>query len=102
MSFVKTGGCNLLTCPCGYEMCYICRADVDGVRYKHFCQHFRADPGQPCSECDHCNLYEVEDEHAVAGAAAQRAAKEWSEKRNANTTGSGLAIDVIRPRDCKP
>ena len=100
MSFVKTGGCNMLTCPCGYEMCYICRADVGGVRYKHFCQHFRLEPRQPCSECDRCNLYEDEDEHAIAGAAAQRAAKEWSEKKHANITG-GSPVDPIRPTDCE-
>jgi hypothetical protein len=100
MSFVKSGGCNMLTCPCGYEMCYICRADVGGTRYKHFCQHFRLEPRQPCRECDRCNLYEIEDERAVANAAARHAATEWQEKRNASRTGG--SPDSISPTEGEP
>ncbi|KAI5777818.1 hypothetical protein EDC01DRAFT_759314 [Geopyxis carbonaria] len=61
-SFIKSSGCNKLTCPCGYVMCYICRADVREVGYAHFCQHFRQVPGRPCAECRRCDLYVVEDE----------------------------------------
>lgn len=25
LAFVKASGCNKLTCPCGYQMCYLCR-----------------------------------------------------------------------------
>lgn len=72
-------------------MCYLCREDVRRVRYKHFCQHFRIEFG-PCSKCDRCNLYEIEDENAVARAAARRAAQEWSEKRTNKTAGGPVTV----------
>ncbi|KAF8525231.1 hypothetical protein BU17DRAFT_41922 [Hysterangium stoloniferum] len=81
-SFVKTGGCNMLTCPCGYKMCYTCREDLRQIRYDHFCRHFRTLPGLPCNQCDSCNLYVQEDEQAVAKEAAQRAKREWATLKN--------------------
>ncbi|KAA8903142.1 hypothetical protein FN846DRAFT_62993, partial [Sphaerosporella brunnea] len=79
LSFVKSDGCNKLTCPCGYVMCYICRADIRTVGYKHFCQHFRQIPGTACTDCDACDLYANEDEAAAIKNAAKRAEEEyWS------------------------
>ncbi|KAJ6258445.1 E3 ubiquitin-protein ligase [Drechslerella dactyloides] len=85
-SFVKSDGCNKLTCVCGYVMCYVCRADLKGVGYKHFCQHFRQVPGTACSECDNCDLYVQEDESLVLKIAGERAQAEWLAK---NTTVAG-------------
>jgi hypothetical protein len=87
-SFVKTAGCNKLTCPCGYKMCYVCRRDIGGsgdgpdVGYRHFCEHFRpdADSAAPCAQCTKCNLWEAEDEEAVLRQAQEEAERKWKEE----------------------
>lgn len=81
-SFVKTDGCNKMTCPCGYVMCYLCRADIKKESYQHFCQHFRQRPGTSCTECDKCDLYIQEDESQTIKLAAQKAAQEYYTKNN--------------------
>ncbi|KAK2760246.1 hypothetical protein FQN54_002313 [Arachnomyces sp. PD_36] len=156
LSFVKSSGCNKLTCVCGYSMCYLCRKalgpplkdvtnnpvrrrppgprrppnrhgpapdrnqenpalpqdepenappenrlglDLDPGRmdygddryapeepeeeydepegYKHFCEHFRLNPGSRCTECSRCDLYRAEDEEAVARRAGEKAERDW-------------------------
>ncbi|KAM7193149.1 putative E3 ubiquitin-protein ligase ARI4 [Naviculisporaceae sp. PSN 640] len=85
-SFVKTAGCNKLTCPCGYKMCYVCRKDIGGtgdgpdVGYRHFCEHFRPE-GDPraCKECNKCNLWESENTDAVLKQAKEEAERKWRE-----------------------
>ncbi|QDS69495.1 hypothetical protein FKW77_006814 [Venturia effusa] len=89
MSFVKSAGCNKLVCVCGYQMCYLCRADLGQEGYHHFCQHFRATGGQ-CQECDKCDLYRNEDETAVVKKAKEIAEKEWWENE-----GKGVSKDVV-------
>ncbi|CAK7245330.1 MAG: hypothetical protein STHCBS139747_006908 [Sporothrix thermara] len=84
-SFVKTVGCNKLTCPCGYKMCYVCRKDISGndgpdAGYRHFCEHFRPHgDGRPCNQCNRCNLWETEDTEAVLQAAREEAERKWRE-----------------------
>ncbi|CAK7269943.1 hypothetical protein SEPCBS119000_003832 [Sporothrix epigloea] len=84
-SFVKTVGCNKLTCPCGYKMCYVCRKDISGnegpdAGYRHFCEHFRPHgDGRACTECRRCNLWETEDTEAVLQAAREEAERKWRE-----------------------
>ncbi|KAI0106282.1 hypothetical protein GGR51DRAFT_518496 [Nemania sp. FL0031] len=82
MSFVKTVGCNKLTCPCGYKMCYVCRKDIGAQNegYQHFCQHFRPEgDGRQCKECNKCNLWEVENTDAILRKAKADAERRWME-----------------------
>lgn len=93
LSFVKSSGCNKLTCVCGYAMCYLCRKALGptGTRargdnqqeeegYRHFCEHFRVNPGGPCTECNKCDLYRTEDEEAIVRRAGEQAEREWRVK----------------------
>jgi len=87
-SFVKSSGCNKLTCVCGYSMCYLCRKNIGkagsntegGEGYRHFCEHFRPTPGQKCQECDKCDLYRAEDEDAEVKRAGEEAERMWRER----------------------
>jgi hypothetical protein len=97
LSFVKSSGCNKLTCVCGYSMCYLCRTALgapsfmenprirgqgaeDMTGYRHFCEHFRVNPGRPCTECRKCDLYRSEDEDAIVKRAGEIAEQEWRVK----------------------
>lgn len=96
LSFVKASGCNKLTCVCGYSMCYLCRTALgsssfleipraqrpvhDREGYRHFCEHFRVNPGKPCTECRKCDLYRSEDEDAIVKRAGEIAEQEWRMK----------------------
>ncbi|OAQ63091.1 ring finger protein (Zin) [Pochonia chlamydosporia 170] len=91
-SFVKNAGCNKLTCPCGYKMCYVCRADLSDEGYRHFCDHFRPDGDpRPCTQCDRCNLWESEDIDAVLREAREVAEKKWRETEKRELSGAEKA-----------
>jgi hypothetical protein len=78
VSFIKASGCNKLRCVCGYQMCYVCRADIGKEGYRHFCEHFRPSGEGECAEaCGKCDLYKVEDEEAAVKRAAQQAEGDW-------------------------
>ncbi|KAI1298041.1 hypothetical protein F5Y03DRAFT_368501 [Xylaria venustula] len=80
--FVKTEGCNKLTCPCGYKMCYVCRKDIGSPNegYQHFCQHFRPEgDGRQCQQCDKCNLWETENTDLILRKAKADAERNWME-----------------------
>ena len=89
-SFVKSSGCNKLTCVCGYSMCYLCRTNIgktgaagnnEGAEgYRHFCEHFRPNPGQKCTQCSKCDLYKSEDEDEAVRRAGEEAEREWRER----------------------
>lgn len=92
-SFVKNSGCNKLTCPCGYKMCYVCRTDLGDEGYRHFCDHFRPDGDpRPCKECDRCNLWESEDTDRVLREARAEAEHKWKELEKRNLSGSDKAF----------
>ncbi|KAH8833091.1 hypothetical protein DL96DRAFT_1584642, partial [Flagelloscypha sp. PMI_526] len=79
-SFVKDGGCNKMTCPCGYKMCYLCRADLREIGYQHFCPHFRAVLGMKCAECDNCLLFDDPDDEKVIVRVREKAKQEWKRR----------------------
>jgi hypothetical protein len=73
-------------------MCYLCRKALgppaNGSRrsgvgeeeeegYRHFCEHFRVNPGKPCTECRKCDLYRAENEDEVARRAGEEAERQW-------------------------
>ncbi|OHF01432.1 hypothetical protein CORC01_03188 [Colletotrichum orchidophilum] len=97
-SFVKNSGCNKLTCPCGYKMCYVCRKDIggsngDGEGYRHFCDHFRPDGDpRPCTECSRCNLWESEDTDSVLKQAKEEAEAKWRETEKRELNGAEKAF----------
>ncbi|KAH8592950.1 hypothetical protein B0O99DRAFT_516673 [Bisporella sp. PMI_857] len=91
-SFVKSSGCNKLTCVCGYQMCYVCRKDIgNGEGYRHFCEHFRPNGGRGCTECSKCDLYRCEDDDVVVKKAKEEAERKWMEKE-----GTDLGDEKIR------
>lgn len=97
-SFVKTAGCNKMTCQCGYKMCYVCRKDIGGKEgqdagYQHFCQHFRPQgDGRPCTACNKCNLWQKEDTEAVLQKAKEEAELKWKQVENRELSGAEMAF----------
>ncbi|KAL2266901.1 hypothetical protein VTJ83DRAFT_4178 [Remersonia thermophila] len=101
-SFVKNSGCNKLTCPCGYKMCYVCRKDIGGsgdgpdVGYRHFCQHFRPHgDGRKCDQCNLCNLWETEDTDEVLRKAKEEAERKWREAEGRELSGSDVDASYL-------
>ena len=104
-SFVKTAGCNKLTCPCGYKMCYVCRKDIGGtpgepgggngpdVGYRHFCDHFRPEgDARQCTKCNKCSLWEAEDTDEVLRQAKAQAEQRWRETEKRELSGAERAF----------
>ncbi|SPN99672.1 related to RING-like zinc finger protein ZIN [Cephalotrichum gorgonifer] len=92
-SFVKSSGCNKLQCPCGYKMCYVCRADIGSEGYRHFCEHFRPEgDARACTECRRCNLWEGEDTEALLREAREEAEREWEEEEKRELSGAERAF----------
>lgn len=60
----------------------------DPESYTHFCEHFRINPGSRCTECTKCDLYQSEDEEAVARRAGEKAEREWRIRQGAFTPSS--------------
>ncbi|KAK7207297.1 hypothetical protein BZA70DRAFT_270943 [Myxozyma melibiosi] len=96
VSFIKSEGCNKLTCVCGYSMCYVCRKDIRQESYQHFCDHFRPIPGSACTECDRCDLYKIEDEAISIERAAKEAEAEFI-RSNGLPSGLDVSGKVIGP-----
>jgi len=94
-SFVKSSGCNKLTCVCGYSMCYLCRKNIgktgenEGAEgYRHFCEHFRPAGGK-CTQCEKCDLYKGEEEDVLVKKAGEEAEREWRSREGGKMTEVG-------------
>lgn len=88
-SFVKSSGCNKLRCPCGYRMCYVCRADIGEEGYRHFCDHFRPEgDARACGECTRCNLWEGEDTEGLLKEAKEEVERRWVEGEKRELSGA--------------
>ncbi|EPE26092.1 RING/U-box [Glarea lozoyensis ATCC 20868] len=98
-SFVKSSGCNKLTCICGYQMCYVCRKDIgNGEGYRHFCEHFRPNGGRGCTECSKCDLYRCEDDEVVVKKAKEEAERQWVEKEGTDLGGNEKVRKVLQEK----
>ncbi|PBP19638.1 RING finger protein (Zin) [Diplocarpon rosae] len=98
-SFVKSSGCNKLTCVCGYQMCYVCRKDIgNGEGYRHFCEHFRPNGGKGCTECAKCDLYRCEDDEVVVKKAKEEAERLWMEKEGESLGGDDKVRKVLEEK----
>ncbi|KAL2061779.1 hypothetical protein VTL71DRAFT_7157 [Oculimacula yallundae] len=98
-SFVKSSGCNKLTCVCGYQMCYVCRKDIgNGEGYRHFCEHFRPNGGRGCTECSKCDLYRCEDDEVVVKKAKEEAERRWMEKEGGSLGGDEKIRRVLEEK----
>jgi hypothetical protein len=89
-SFVKAAGCNKMTYPCGYKMCYVCRRDTSGTDgYRHFCDHFQPDGNaRPCTQCKRCNLWVSENTEEVLRAAREEVERKWHEAEKRELSGA--------------
>ncbi|KAM9372566.1 E3 ubiquitin-protein ligase RNF216 [Phaethornis superciliosus] len=81
---IKSEGCNRMSCRCGAQMCYLCRAAING--YDHFCQHPRS-PGAPCQDCAKCSLWTdpTEDDEKIIQEIQKEAEKEQRKKNGENS-----------------
>ena len=91
--FIKSDGCNKMTCACGMKMCYVCRKPLNKQNpYGHFCQTPHCDH----KTCGKCRLYtNDEEDDAQAMREAGIAAKEAFEAK-VRTDGSGVTADDLR------
>ena len=94
--FIKSDGCNKMTCACGTKMCYVCRKPLDDENpYDHFCRVPHCDH----RSCGKCRMYtndEEDDARAMreAGIAAKRAFEAKIRARDADAGATGTTDDL--------
>lgn len=93
-AFIKSDGCNKMTCRCGTKMCYICRQELPGSNpYDHFCQT----PHCEHKKCRKCTLYsnaEEDDQRAMREAGLNAAEAYSQELQEKGASGQHIEIDV--------
>lgn len=102
-AFVKSSGCNKLTCVCGYSMCYLCRKNIgktgdnEGAEgYRHFCEHFRPVPGVKCTQCEKCDLYKNEEEDILVRKAGEEAERAWRDREGMKNEVSRKEVESLK------
>ncbi|KFZ50510.1 E3 ubiquitin-protein ligase RNF216, partial [Antrostomus carolinensis] len=92
---IKSEGCNRMSCRCGAQMCYLCRAAING--YDHFCQHPRS-PGAPCQNCAKCSLWTdpTEDDEKIIQE-IQKEAEEEQRKKNGENSFKRIGPPAEKP-----
>jgi hypothetical protein len=94
--FIKSDGCNKMTCACGMKLCYVCNTPLaKGNPYLHFCQTPHCDH----STCGKCKLYtndEEDDEQAMreAGLTAKKEYEEDLQKEGGGEATAKVQLDV--------
>ena len=95
--FIKSDGCNKMTCACGMKLCYVCRSPLDKINnpYSHFCQIPHCDH----SSCGKCKLYsnDAEDDAQAmreAGIAAKEEFETRLKKENGGEVAGNVQLDV--------
>ena len=82
--FMKSDGCNKMTCSCGCFVCYVCRKEIPAaVAYKHFCQT----PHCKHKTCNLCPLYADTSE-------ADKARVTNAAKKAARSVRKNVKVDV--------
>ncbi|KAK9393098.1 putative E3 ubiquitin-protein ligase [Crotalus adamanteus] len=97
---IKSEGCNRMSCRCGAQMCYLCRAAING--YDHFCQHPRS-PGAPCQDCAKCSLWTdpTEDDEKIIHE-IQKEAEEEQKRKNGENSFKRIGPPVEKPAEKIP
>lgn len=85
-SFIKSDGCNKITCGCGIYVCYICQSHI--LNYTHFCQTPHCDH----TNCKKCPLHSNAAEDDVR--AMREAGYAAAEQVKANAVNGDVQIDV--------
>lgn len=99
-SFVKSDGCNKMTCRCGLKMCYICRQPVPKTDpYSHFCRI----PHCKHQSCGNCTLYsnDKDDDARAMREAGIDAAEAYREKLLQEDDKVDVTLDVDKILDSK-
>jgi hypothetical protein len=93
MPFIKSDGCNKMTCSCRTLLCYICRKEITKSEgYKHFCQTPHCKHKEGCNKCQLYSNADEDDERAMREAGIS-AAQRYQEKVQSETNAN-VQIDV--------
>ncbi|XP_043466119.1 E3 ubiquitin-protein ligase RNF216-like [Leptopilina heterotoma] len=87
--FLKSEGCNRMTCVCGASQCYLCDASVASDNYKHF-------NGQGSDRHDLCPLY-TDDKYQEVQSVLEVAKKTKEAILKQNPDFETEMIDVLLP-----
>ena len=83
--FIKSDGCNKITCGCGAYVCYLCQKLIKD--YTHFCQTPHCTHKDKCNKCP---LYSQPEDAKAMRAAGYAAAEQVAKEANAGD----VQIDV--------
>ena len=92
-----------MKCSCGSHICYVCRADISKLSYKHFCQT----PHCNHKNCNKCRLFTdtLEDDRIAMKEAGLTALQQMELVNNVNNTdgtakGTATAVTKVLLKLC--